>query len=131
MKLEKAVVHQPCSDIYLLDCLESGHGTDRVLGSGFSHEIANKSDREGTVWSLRCLTKVFVVWMMQPTVSSLVGRYLFAALMVALLILGTTTSQADWVVKVQELGGGRIAWLGCFVVMIVTQLAWKPFKRRS
>ncbi len=65
---------------------------------------------------------------MQASVWQLLGRISMCIVLLALVFLGTTNSQADWVLKVQELGGGRIAWLGCFLVMLVTQLAWKPFR---
>jgi hypothetical protein len=64
---------------------------------------------------------------MQASVWQLFGRIAMCIVLLALVFLGTTNSQADWVLKVQELGGGRIAWLGCFLVMLVTQLTWKPF----
>jgi hypothetical protein len=99
--------------------LTSGRGLELFFSPKNGLSLVSYSGKPGAIVRFDADPKASI-W-------QLLGRISMCIVLLALVFLGTTNSQADWVLKVQELGGGRIAWLGCFLVMLVTQLAWKPF----
>lgn len=79
---------------------------------------------------VRVSNSIYLSSMMQPTIASIASRYVLALVLVGFLLIGASTSKKEWVVEAQQLLGGRVTWIACFVIMMFSHIAQRSFRKR-
>lgn len=61
----------------------------------------------------------------------LLGKVLFGVILIGgLAFVALSPSLPEPLLRLREMSGRHMAWLICFIIIIFTQLVWRPAKRR-